>query len=123
MKHLLSTLSLAMGVLVITPSAVAAAPKVNVQVPPDVVVDDAWFNKVEQLEKLLSNSAVGKVSDIRLLSTLDTPIKGLKAVVYEAMVENPANGQRKPERLVLYSDSTGRYAVVGSVVDMKEGKD
>ncbi|WP_431153350.1 hypothetical protein [Acidovorax facilis] len=122
MKKLITTISLAVAV-VATSLPSFGGQKLKIETPPDVAVDDAWINKVEQLEKLLSNSAVGKVSDIRLLSTLDTPIKGLKAVVYEAMIENPANGQRKPERLVLYSDTSGRYAVVGSVVDMKEGKD
>lgn len=119
-KHLACMLAVAS---LSAPASWAAAPPPGIEPPVGVEVDDAWFNRVEQLEKLLSNSQVGKVSDVRLLSTLDTPIKGLKAVVYEVTVENPSNGQRKPERIVLYTDASGRYAVIGSVVDMKEGTD
>lgn len=84
---------------------------------------DALEERLEELEKMMEKSgmALPSFSSLKLISKTPSPIPGLDALVYDAMVDQ--KGRSVPQRIVFFADKERRYMVMGSIVDMKEKRD
>jgi len=87
--------------------------------------EDLFAKRIETLEKLiLASGMTGEIPVFRQLKFVgqtDSPIAGLKAYVYDAMVDE--GGRTQAQRIVFYADAKKEIVVIGALYDMKKGRD
>ncbi|MCX8017097.1 MAG: hypothetical protein N2690_04230 [Rhodocyclaceae bacterium] len=85
--------------------------------------DDAADAALRKLEALMQQPGPGVpgLSSMRLVRKQPSPIKGLDALVYDAMVEE--NGQVTPKRIVVFADPARKYLVMGTIIDIDKKQD
>jgi hypothetical protein len=86
---------------------------------------DLFAKRIETLEKLiLASGMTGEIPVFRQLKFVgqaDSPIAGLTAYVYYAMVDE--GGRTRAQRLVFYADAKKEIVVIGALYDMKNRRD
>jgi hypothetical protein len=87
--------------------------------------EDLFAKRIETLEKLiLASGMTGEIPVFRQLKFVgqaDSPIAGLKAYVYDAMVDE--GGRTRAQRIVFYADAKKEIVVIGALYDMKNRRD
>ena len=82
-----------------------------------------WLKKSKRLEMILGEDGKSKIENAKVVSKIESPIKGLFAYVIQADVFSDKNPEGKKELYVFYSDKDGRYLFAGLLIDMKEERD
>lgn len=99
-------------------------PKNEVKAAPPPVADvPKWLRDSERLNSMLGDNADARIEDAKVVRKVETPIPGLDGFVVQATVYSTASPEGKQELFVFYSDKTGRYLVVGMMIDTEKDRD
>lgn len=83
----------------------------------------AWLRDSERLEKMLGADGAMRVENPRVVKRLDTPIAGLEGYVVRSTLYTKGTPAGEDSLTVFYSDKSGRYVMVGMLIDTQKGVD
>lgn len=82
-----------------------------------------WLRDSERLSALLGDNGEARIENPKVVRKIDTPVAGLQGFVVQADTYTKASPEGKRELYVFYSDKTGRYLVVGLMIDTEKDRD
>lgn len=82
-----------------------------------------WLRDSRRLSSLLGDSAEVRIENPKVIRKIETPVPGLQGFIVQADTFSKASPDGKQELYVFYSDKTGRYLVVGMMIDTKKDRD
>jgi hypothetical protein len=102
------------------------------QIQPQTVFEDVedadldelpdWFHDSERLSEMLGGKVAGEVENAKVIRRIQTPIKGLDAVVIKGTINAPDKIPYE-EIFTLYMDKTNQYLVSGMMIDIKANRE
>ena len=92
------------------------------QLPVEASQDDV-DKALEDLERMMKDVGapyLPKIYGLRRIKTIPSPIPGVDALVYDAMVD--VSGVVEPQRIVLYADKSREYLLFGGIINVKKNE-
>lgn len=86
--------------------------------------DDLLTKRIEAFEALVNKAGISgpfSMENKKLIAIKDIPVKNIKAFVYDAVFNQ--NGQKVPQRIVIFADEERRHILMGSIIDIVDKKD
>lgn len=83
----------------------------------------SWLKDSGRLESILGGGARFKVENPTLVRTVESPVPGLKAYVVKATTFDDEKPNGEEQLYTFYIDASGRYLMVGLMVDMEKNRD
>lgn len=86
--------------------------------------NDPLTKRIEIFESLVNKAGISgpfSMENKKLIAVKDVPVKNIKAFVYDAVFNQ--NGQKVPQRIVIFADEERRHILMGSIIDIIDKKD